>query len=361
MNKLFAILTSLLFLLLVIFPKQIFASTNYGDGNYGAANYNSGDTINSESPSCTDKTPSGTSPWLFEANPDGNTSLVVRFINWQTPVDHFAIEYGTSSNKYMFGVSSFGNKDTNSYTIKALSPNTTYYFRVRSGNGCATGDWSNELSAKTLTPISFNNLRITKSTSTPVNTNSSSDCRLYNIKPGDTLWKIAIEILGDGNKYTKIAEDNSDTYPSLKTSDNLKLGWTLKINCKSEDGKTSGANTPKEGYKVNIMVRDAKGSAVKNATVTLHSTPQTVKTNDNGIATFTNVEAGNHTVQISYNNYQGEQSINLTGNTKEFNINVTVQQKMLSLSPLATLIIVSLLLVIAFLAAKLYKKSKKNK
>lgn len=36
-----------------------------------------------------------------------------------------------------------------SILINYLSPNTTYYFQVRGGNGCATGDWSNSLMAKT--------------------------------------------------------------------------------------------------------------------------------------------------------------------------------------------------------------------
>jgi hypothetical protein len=35
------------------------------------------------------------------------------------------------------------------YTIKELRPSTTYYFKVRGGNGCAPGGWSNTLSAKT--------------------------------------------------------------------------------------------------------------------------------------------------------------------------------------------------------------------
>jgi len=36
-----------------------------------------------------------------------------------------------------------------SLPINYLSPNTTYYFQVRGGNGCATGDWSNSLMTKT--------------------------------------------------------------------------------------------------------------------------------------------------------------------------------------------------------------------
>jgi hypothetical protein len=36
-----------------------------------------------------------------------------------------------------------------SYDIGALSPDSTYYFKVRGGNGCMPGNWSNELKATT--------------------------------------------------------------------------------------------------------------------------------------------------------------------------------------------------------------------
>jgi hypothetical protein len=52
-------------------------------------------------------------------------------------------EYGTEfSQGYSGGVIK--------YTINALQPNTTYYFKVRAGNGCATGNWGNTMTANTL-------------------------------------------------------------------------------------------------------------------------------------------------------------------------------------------------------------------
>jgi len=33
--------------------------------------------------------------------------------------------------------------------IKSLAPNTTYYFKIRGGNHCAVGEWSDWLMAKT--------------------------------------------------------------------------------------------------------------------------------------------------------------------------------------------------------------------
>jgi LysM repeat protein len=284
-------------------------------------------------------------------------------------VDHFALEYGINSNNYQYAADNIGGNGTNIYTVNYLNPNTTYYFRVRAGNGCATGSWSNEISAKTKGFVSFNQLDLSSQLLTvpaeqvqPVGTSGS--CQTYTVKPNDNLWSIAMTLLGDGNKYKDIITENSNSYPTLKTSNNVSVGWELKINCSSEANKssetTTTTNTPTGGYKVNIKVKDTKGNSIENATVTIHSTPQTEKTNKDGTATFNNVEAGNHTINIAYNNYQGEQSINLTGDVKEFNINVTVQQKPILLSPLAYGIIGILVLIIALLSFKIIKSKKQR-
>ncbi len=320
-KRVFATLV-LLLAFLIIFPITVLAATNYGDGTYGGGNYNVGDTpvpaatsaptSNSSSvgaPQCTDTTPTGIIPWLYEANAKSGSEITLRFTNWQSPVDHFALEYGTGSNNYQFAAGNIGGNGTNSYTINSLSPNTTYYFRVRAGNGCAAGSWSNELSAKTLGSFSTNNLNITNTTIEPVSSQANPT-------------------------------------PALK-------GTSQK--------STTPTPTLAEGYKVNIKVKDTKGNAVENATVTLHSTPQTQKTNKDGIVTFTNVEQGNHTVDIAYNNYQGEQSINLTGDVKEFNVNVTIEPKNIFLSPQVLAVVGVLVLIIAFLAFRLAKKSKLRK
>src|SRR5258708_21832886 len=49
------------------------------------------------------------------------------------------------------------------FSVNSLSPNTTYYFKVRGGNGCATGAWSNEISATTNGFLSVNQLVTTES------------------------------------------------------------------------------------------------------------------------------------------------------------------------------------------------------
>jgi uncharacterized membrane protein YuzA (DUF378 family) len=63
---------------------------------------------------------------------------------------------------------------------------------------------------------------------------------------------------------------------------------------------------------------------------------------------------------IAYNNFEGEQSVNLTGNVKEFDLNVTVSQKAIVLSPLAYGIIGIMGLVMIGLIVLLIKAKRKK-
>jgi nucleoid-associated protein YgaU len=48
----------------------------------------------------------------------------------------------------------------------------------------------------------------------------------YEVKKGDTLWKIAKEVYGDGNLYPDIFKANQDT---LSDPDKIKVGQKLRI------------------------------------------------------------------------------------------------------------------------------------
>lgn len=50
--------------------------------------------------------------------------------------------------------------------------------------------------------------------------------KTYEVKPGDSLSKIAKEFYGDANKYNKIFEANTD---QLDDPDKVRAGMTLKI------------------------------------------------------------------------------------------------------------------------------------
>jgi LysM repeat protein len=237
------------------------------------------------------------------------------FTQADNPVNKYVLEYGTKSDDYPYGVQDMGVNSGGQMTflVKSLSPNTTYYFRVRGGNGCAAGSWSNEISAKTKGLVSFNQLDITQSEleSKPVEETppTTASCQTYTVKSGDSLWSIAENSLGDGNRYKEIIEQNKDKYPSLETSNNLEAGWELKVNC-GKQISTSGTQKAlsQGGYDVKVKVVDTNKKPVEGAKVTIHSKVQETVTNKDGIAQFKNVEAGDHKVLIAYNNFEGEQS-----------------------------------------------------
>ncbi len=56
------------------------------------------------------------------------------------------------------------------------------------------------------------------------------DTRTYVVKKGDTMAKIAKELLSNAGLFGKIAMWNYDSYPSLRTnSDKVDEGWELRI------------------------------------------------------------------------------------------------------------------------------------
>lgn len=251
-------------------------------------------------PVCSNTTPSK-APWLYSAVAQDSSSILLSFGEAADPTDHYALEFGTKSGDYTYGATNIGGKDTRTYLVQSLRPNTTYYFRVRGGNGCATGAWSNEISAKTQGILSLNQLDITESSLEPVT-------------------------------FT----------PADKTS---------------EDVQKQKVDTP-EGYSLNIKVTDKDQQPVVGATVTIHSKVQETTTDVNGVAHFKDVEPGDHKILIAYQNFEGEQSINLTGDVKEFSLSIVVEPKNALTSPLVMSIVGGLLLIIASLVIYIVRSRK---
>jgi nucleoid-associated protein YgaU len=54
----------------------------------------------------------------------------------------------------------------------------------------------------------------------------SAGANTYTVQSGDTLWKIAEEHLGDGNRYTEIFEANRSV---LESPDHILPGQDLKL------------------------------------------------------------------------------------------------------------------------------------
>lgn len=249
---------------------------------------------------CNTTSPGTKTPWLYAAVPQSSTSMLLKFTQAADPVDHYVLEYGTKSGEYKWSAGNIGNKDAREYLVKSLLPNTKYYFRIRAGNGCAVGGWSNEISAITKPALGFSELDITES--------------------------------------------------NLETTSADESGF-------EETEQSSQISS----YTVNVKIIDVVGDPVEGAKVTIHSKVQEAFTNKDGVVVFTDVEKGDHKVLVAYDGFEGEQSLNLTGETKEINLNITVEQKNFVLPTpwlIAICLMAGIILVFLFL---LMKKAKANK
>lgn len=80
----------------------------------------------------------------------------------------------------------------------------------------------NKSAVKTLSDKIFERV----SSISPKKENKRSKSKSYTVKDGDSLWLIAAETLGDGNRYTEIVKLNSDI---LEDEDAIVIGMNLKI------------------------------------------------------------------------------------------------------------------------------------
>jgi hypothetical protein len=114
---------------------------------------------------CDDATPKS-SPTL-SAVPQGTSSILLSFTAAEDPVASYDLEYGKESGTYTWVSTTIGDKNIRSYLVESLTPDTSYYFRVRAVNGCANGEWSQEVTAKTnavtiVKPADLNNTTVPK-------------------------------------------------------------------------------------------------------------------------------------------------------------------------------------------------------
>lgn len=96
-------------------------------------------------PLCTALAPSN-APNLFQIKTT-KTSATLYFAPVNGSISSYFVSYGYQSGDNRFGVEfPYGTSSgVVSYTLQALAPNNTYYVRVRGGNGCMPGMWSNEM------------------------------------------------------------------------------------------------------------------------------------------------------------------------------------------------------------------------
>lgn len=104
----------------------------------------SGSSSSGSSSSCNDSKPSS-APKLIRTEA-GINSVSLVWSEAADPVSYYLVAYGLLSNSPAYGNPNIGGKGTTAYTVNGLAAGVTYYFKIRAGNGCMPGDFSNELS-----------------------------------------------------------------------------------------------------------------------------------------------------------------------------------------------------------------------
>lgn len=137
-SKIFFLSLAVCALLAVPFNKNLIFG--YGGGGDGLAKPPA-------APICNDSKP-GNAPHLISAVPAGFNKVTLHWLEANNPVTYYLITFGNKPGQQLYGNPNVGGKGTTSYTVSSLSSNQTYYFKVRAGNGCQPGDFSNELSVK---------------------------------------------------------------------------------------------------------------------------------------------------------------------------------------------------------------------
>lgn len=106
-------------------------------------------TTIAQPPGCSVPPPGAKAPHLYAALPLSSTTILLYFSPGDKPFNHYSLAFGTKSGIYEYGIPIFGGEQSRTVLVDNLHAQTSYYFKVRTGNDCATGPWSNEKSAKT--------------------------------------------------------------------------------------------------------------------------------------------------------------------------------------------------------------------
>ncbi len=135
-------------------PSASYTLSNSSSSSSGGGG-SSGGASSSTSNSCTSRAPIA-APDLFEVDVSSNYATLY-FSPPGDPYDRFYIAFGNGSNSEGYSAQFSTGHSTGAiyYTVRELSPSSVYTFKVRGGNGCQPGPWSNTITV--LTQSRFSN------------------------------------------------------------------------------------------------------------------------------------------------------------------------------------------------------------
>lgn len=118
-----------------------------GSGNSNGVNSGSGNSGGGSvsAPSCNNEVPKS-APKIISAVTTGKNEITLIWEKAKGPVTHYVIAYGLQKGRPLYGNPDVGN--VTSYAVKGLSGGLTYYFKVRAGNDCQPGAYSEEVGVK---------------------------------------------------------------------------------------------------------------------------------------------------------------------------------------------------------------------
>lgn len=121
-------------------------TTDNSSGNNSSSSGGSGGG-SASAPVCNDAKP-GSAPSNLRVVSAGNNEVTLGWDKATGPLTYYLLAYGLTSGQLQFGNPNVGDKETTSYTVKGLSSGVNYFFKVRAGNNCMPGDFSNEVAVR---------------------------------------------------------------------------------------------------------------------------------------------------------------------------------------------------------------------
>jgi LysM repeat protein len=266
-------------------------------------------------PKCTDSITSER-PQLFQTTVQDNKVTV--FFTPLGGVSEYYLSYSNNNNAEEHGVMvTLSDQGVQQWTIGDLNFDATYYFKVRGHKGCATGEWSN------IQAVQINQAASVVQSLNTTQENESSDACSYLVKSGDTLFGIAQRLNVDLEELINI---NRLRYPAIEEL--LQINWQLDLPCQENENKSTSSEMSLQTYELHLKLKNGNKPLV-GAQIELHSDPKSGVTDQNGELILRDIEPGEHTLKIAYQDVETEQKIQFEGEkqTIDLTVNVTLQAK----------------------------------